>query len=186
MDPSQRQNGSLQRQDATDADLPEHLPQDLTGTHVYKYIEVFPQDILYESTLAGLITPTEPQPKPRGNADRQSTNRPIPVRAPPPPPRSRLPSACLPGRQGHGPPPVPPRSGGARSKKQFSFDPTERAHKLNRSWTQVDNHVSISSGFSIKAKAVTSIYVPFNMQIIIFSTSGPIHHQTDRYSTRQH
>lgn len=183
MDPSQRKNGALRRQDANE--IPEHLAEDVAGTHIYECIEVFPQDRSYESSLAGLITPTEPQPKPRGTAHRQSTNRPVPVRAPPPPPRGRLPSACLPSGQGHGPPPVPPRSGGALNKKQFSFGPSEPAHKLTRSLTQVDN-VSIPSCFSIKAKTKISIYAPFNTQIVIFSTSGPIHHKTNRYSTRQH
>lgn len=162
MDPSQRKHGALRRQDATDADLPEHLAEDVAGTHVYEYIEVFPQDRSYESSLAGLITPTEP-----GTAHRQSTNRPVPVRAPPPPPRGRLPSACLLSREGHGPPPVPPRSGGALNKKQFSFGPSEPAHKLTRSLTQVDN-VSIPSCFSINAKTKFSIYAPFNTQIVIY------------------
>lgn len=149
MDPPQRRKGSLQRQDASDSDLPMPLRADLNGTHIYEYLDVFPEDNLYESTLVGLIPPTELQPKPPGNADPQSTNRPLPVRAPPPPPRSRLPSACLPGRQGHGPPPVPPRSREFFRKKQFSFGLTEPPQRLHRSRTEVDTNVSVSRGFSL-------------------------------------
>ncbi|XP_070827978.1 phosphatidylinositol 3-kinase C2 domain-containing subunit gamma, partial [Chaetodon trifascialis] len=61
------------------------------------------------------------------------------VHRPPPPLRTRLPSACLSGTQGSGPPPVPPRTRVPLSKR-FSCDISESAHKLNRSRTEIDNH----------------------------------------------
>lgn len=156
MDPPQRRNGTIQKPDASGT-------EDLNGMPHYEYLEVFPEDDethLYECTLAGPVTPTESQPNPPGhlwghrgggpgNTDHQSTNRPPSVRAPPPPPRPRPLSACLPGRQG--PPPVPPRirASLSSSKKQFSCDLTEPARKLNRSRTEIDNHVRISSSFSL-------------------------------------
>ncbi|XP_056244191.1 phosphatidylinositol 3-kinase C2 domain-containing subunit gamma isoform X1 [Seriola aureovittata] len=156
MDPPERRNGTIQRQDASDTDFPMPLREDLHGTHIYEYIEVFPENDethLYECTLSGLLSPTEPQPQPQGhlwtqgkggtgNTDHAGTNRPLPLRAPPPPPRTRLPSACLPGKSGREAPPVPPRTRVPlhNSKKQFSSGLTEPAHKLNRSRTEIDNH----------------------------------------------
>nr|XP_046249410.1 phosphatidylinositol 4-phosphate 3-kinase C2 domain-containing subunit gamma [Scatophagus argus]XP_046249411.1 phosphatidylinositol 4-phosphate 3-kinase C2 domain-containing subunit gamma [Scatophagus argus] len=156
MDPPQRQNGSIQRQDASDSDFPSPLAEE---THIYEYLEIFPEHNethLYETTLDGLIPRTESQPKPPnhlqdqggghpGSTDHQSTNGFRPVRAPPPPPRNRLPSACLLGRQDQGPPPVPPRPRGL-SQKLFSCDLTEPTQKLNRSKTEIEDH----DPFSIK------------------------------------
>ncbi|XP_070763460.1 phosphatidylinositol 3-kinase C2 domain-containing subunit gamma [Enoplosus armatus] len=157
MDPPQRQNGTLQRQDASATDLPMPLNEHLHGLHLHEYLEVFPDDnetYLDERTLAGLISPTESQAQPpdrlsghgggggSGNNDHQSTNGPPPVRGPPPPLRTRLPSACLPVRQSHEPPPVPPRTRLhlRSSNKQFSCGLAEPAHKLNRSRTEVQDH----------------------------------------------
>ncbi|XP_073328066.1 phosphatidylinositol 3-kinase C2 domain-containing subunit gamma [Pagrus major] len=143
MDPPQRRNGSIQRQDASNSDLPMPLNEDQYGAHIYEHLENFPEDNdahIYETTLSGLIAPAEPQPKPPGNTE--STNRPKPVRPPPPPPRNRLPSARLPEGQGNAPPPVPPRTrvSLSMSKKQFSCDLPEPAHKLNRSRTEIARH----------------------------------------------
>ncbi|XP_070686958.1 phosphatidylinositol 3-kinase C2 domain-containing subunit gamma [Pempheris klunzingeri] len=154
MDPPQRQNGTIQRQDASATDLYMPLTEDLNEMHLYESIEVFSEaneTNLYESSLAGVITPTEYQPKPpghlwshggegSGNRDHQNTNGRPP--RPPLPLRTRLPSACLPGRQGQAPPPVPPRTRIplSNSKKRFSCNLTEPAHKLNRSRTEIVNH----------------------------------------------
>lgn len=157
MDPPQRLNETIQRQDSSATDLPMPLIADLDAMHIY---EVFPEDNaarLYESNLDGLIPPTESQPKPpghvwdhggggSGNTDYEITNGRLPVCGPRPPLRTRLPSACFPGRQG--PPPVPPRTR-IPLKKRFSCDFTEPVHKLNRSRTEIDNHVSISSSFCL-------------------------------------
>ncbi len=160
MDPPQRLKGTIQRQDASVTEDPNGMPH-------YEYLEVFHEaneTHLYECTSDGLVTPTESQPQtpdnlwgharggPR-NTDHQSTHRSCPGRAPPPPPRTRLPSACLSGRQG--PPPVPPRIRASLSNNQtqFSCDLTEPAHKLNRSRTEIDNHVRISTSFSVRQKA---------------------------------
>ncbi|KAI3371183.1 hypothetical protein L3Q82_023811 [Scortum barcoo] len=150
MDPPQRGNGKIQRQDAS-------VTEDLNGmpSH-YEYLEVFSDNNeanLYECTLDGLVTPSDPQHKPPnhlwghgggdpGRMNQKGTNGPLPVRAPPPrpPPRTRLPSACLLGRQG--PPPVPPRTRTSlgNCKKQLSCDLTEPALKLNRSRTEIERH----------------------------------------------
>eukprot|EP00064_Thunnus_orientalis_P007363 superscaffoldBa00000813_g7383 len=146
MDPPQRRNGPIRRQDAYITDLPVPLTEDLYG---YEYLETFPDDDethLYESSWAGLVSPTEPQTKPPGlggggpgKSDHQGTNGPPKVRGPPPPLRTRLPSACLPVRH-QAPPPLPPRTGIPTSKKQVSCEPTVHAPKLNRSRTQIDHH----------------------------------------------
>ncbi|XP_042268176.1 phosphatidylinositol 4-phosphate 3-kinase C2 domain-containing subunit gamma [Thunnus maccoyii] len=146
MDPPQRRNGPIRRQDAYITDLPVPLTEDLYG---YEYLETFPDDDethLYESSWAGLVSPTEPQTKPPGlggggpgKSDHQGTNGPSKVRGPPPPLRTRLPSACLPVRH-QAPPPLPPRTGIPTSKKQVSCEPTVHAPKLNRSRTQIDHH----------------------------------------------
>ncbi|KAM9352333.1 phosphatidylinositol 3-kinase C2 domain-containing subunit gamma [Symphorus nematophorus] len=132
------------------------MPLTADETHIYEYLEVFPEENeenLYESTLDWLTTPTESQPKPPdhlwghgrggpGNADHQSTNRPCPVRAPPPPPRSRPSSTSSTDRQGNGPPPVPPRTRVPTSinRRPLSCDLTEPAQRLNRSRTEIRNH----------------------------------------------
>ncbi|XP_040894472.1 phosphatidylinositol 4-phosphate 3-kinase C2 domain-containing subunit gamma [Toxotes jaculatrix] len=149
MDPTERQNGTIQRQDAIVTDLPMPLTEDPQETHIYE--EILPPENddahLYESTLAGLISPTEPQPQPpgnTGNTDLHNTNGPHPVRRPPPlpPVRTRLPSACLPVRQGQAAPPVPSRKHIPVGKfnKQFSCNLTEPVQKLNRSRTEIDNN----------------------------------------------
>ncbi|XP_033491268.1 phosphatidylinositol 3-kinase C2 domain-containing subunit gamma [Epinephelus lanceolatus] len=151
MDPSQRQNGTIQRQDGSATDLPMPLIED---DYIYEPIEVPPEyseSNIYECTLSGLIPTTESQPKPSGHlqgheggspgsTDPQSTNVPPPVRLPPLPLRTRLPSACLPARRGIAPPPVPPRTRVPLGQKQFSCDLTEPAHKLNRSRTEIQEH----------------------------------------------
>ncbi|XP_041794780.1 phosphatidylinositol 4-phosphate 3-kinase C2 domain-containing subunit gamma [Chelmon rostratus] len=145
MDPPQRQNGPIQRQDASVSDLPMPLTEDLRGMDLYEYIDSTEDNITHL-----LVAPTGSQPKPPadlwgcmtggpGNTDGQSTNGPPPVRRPPPPLRTRLPSACLPGRQSSGPPPVPPRTRVPLSKK-LSCDLPEPAHRFNRSRTEIDNH----------------------------------------------
>lgn len=152
MDPYQKRNGTIQRP------RPISLTEDLAGMHIY---EISPEDNetrLYESTLTGIIS----QPNPPGNlwgdggggpgsTEHQSTNGPPPVRRPLPLLRTRLPSACLPCRQGQAPPPVPPRTRVPlrNINTQLSCDFTEPAHKLNRSTTEIDNHVSISCSFSL-------------------------------------
>ncbi|XP_078113391.1 phosphatidylinositol 3-kinase C2 domain-containing subunit gamma [Sander vitreus] len=150
MDPYQKRNGTIQSQDASVVDLPISLTEDLAGMHIY---EISPEDNethLYESTLTGIIS----QPNPPGNlwgdgggggpgsTEHQSTNGPPPVRRPLPLLRTRLPSACLPCRQGQAPPPVPPRKRVPlrNINTQLSCDFTEPAHKLNRSRTEIDNH----------------------------------------------
>lgn len=159
MDPPQRRNGSIQRQDARVSDLPMSLTEDLQGIDLYEYIDFTEGNNTHLHGTAMLITQTKPEPKPPahlwghmtggpGNPDHQSTNGPPPVRRPPPPLRTRLPSACLPGRQGTGPPPVPPRTRAPLSKR-LSCDLPEPAHKLNRSRSQIENHVSVSDSFSL-------------------------------------
>ncbi|KAL3061323.1 hypothetical protein OYC64_009492 [Pagothenia borchgrevinki] len=138
MDPTQRRNGPIQRQDACVSDLPMPL---IADDDIYEYVE----ENQYESILNGLIIPpTESQPKPPcpprgqgaggpGDTDRPNTrpHRPPP---PPPPPRPRLPSAP--------PPPVPQRINVplGKIKKQSSVEYTAPPQKLNRSRTEVDNH----------------------------------------------
>lgn len=154
MDPPDRPNGLLQRQDAKDDDL----PKSLNATHIYKGLDFFPGYDLYEKASSGLIIPTEPQqPKLAETADQQRTYRPVPVRPPPPPPRGRLPSAF-------GPPPVPPRTRAPINKTRFSFELTEPAHKLTRSRTQVDSDVSKSARVSMTKFSIyystSSIFPP--------------------------
>lgn len=151
MDPSQRRNQSIQRQDASDTDPSVTPTEDLYQSPIYEYLEVFPENDdshLYETTLAGLITQTPSQPKPpdhlwdhaKGgpeNTVQQTRNGPHSVRAPPRPPhRNRF--SSLPVRPG--PPPVPPRTRPPHSNKQVSCDPIEFAPRLNRSRTEIDNH----------------------------------------------
>ncbi|TKS73615.1 Phosphatidylinositol 4-phosphate 3-kinase C2 domain-containing subunit gamma [Collichthys lucidus] len=154
MDPPERRNRSIQRQDASDSDdLHAPLPEDPNGTQIYEYLDTFPEDDehLYE-TIPGLITSSQTKPPDhpldhgRGvpqSTDHQNTNWPPPVRGPPRPARTRVPSLpnpSLPSRQGNGPPPVPPRTRLPLRTKPFSFDSTESAHKLLRSRTEVNNH----------------------------------------------
>ncbi|XP_018521847.1 phosphatidylinositol 3-kinase C2 domain-containing subunit gamma isoform X3 [Lates calcarifer] len=156
MDPSERQNGTIQRQDAFVSDLPLPLREDLQGLYIYERLDNLPENDemhLYELTWSGFSSPTEPQPQPQGHlwaqggggkggrgdgagdTDRHNTNMPVPVRAPPPPPppRPRLPSAA---------PPVPPRTHVPldKTKKRFSCALPEPTHRLNRSRTEIENH----------------------------------------------
>ncbi|CAJ1056399.1 LOW QUALITY PROTEIN: phosphatidylinositol 4-phosphate 3-kinase C2 domain-containing subunit gamma [Xyrichtys novacula] len=145
MDPSDKENGRLQRQDATDSDLPLPLTEDPLSKHIYEDIHGAVQTHLYE------LSSTESQPKPSGglmgdsggggagNTDQDSKKVPPPIPSRPPALRTRLPSACLEGIQV--PPPVPPRTRPppSNNKKKFTFDFAEPAHKLNRSRTEVDN-----------------------------------------------
>nr|XP_029138079.1 phosphatidylinositol 4-phosphate 3-kinase C2 domain-containing subunit gamma [Labrus bergylta] len=152
MDPSQNGNGTIQKQDAMDIDLPLPLTEDPSVNHVYEYIdkeymEVSPEDV---ETRLHERSPAESQPKLTGhlsgdrgggpgNTDQNSKNKPPPVPSRPPLLRTRLPSACLTERQVTAPPPVPHRSRLPLSNKQFSFDFAEPVHKLNRSRTEVDH-----------------------------------------------
>ncbi|XP_041852274.1 phosphatidylinositol 4-phosphate 3-kinase C2 domain-containing subunit gamma [Melanotaenia boesemani] len=136
MDPPERRKGPIQRQDASVTDIP--MPLRDTSQEPPLYYEILPENegALYETTLAGLLSPTEPQPKVEetGNAIHQSTSG-----LPPLPLRYRLPS--LPTNSNRVPPPLPPRTGLPlnMSKKQFSCDPVEPVHKFSRSKTQVEN-----------------------------------------------
>ncbi|XP_031725847.1 phosphatidylinositol 4-phosphate 3-kinase C2 domain-containing subunit gamma [Anarrhichthys ocellatus] len=156
MDPNQRPNGTIQRQDANATDLPVRLTDDLPPMHVYERIGLFPEDNETNSygTGTGIISSTESQSKPPGhlwnhggggpgNTGPQNSNGPPPlIRRPAPIVRTRLPSACLPGRQGHAPPPVPSRTqiSLGNCKKQISCDLSDPLHKLNRSRTEMDDH----------------------------------------------
>lgn len=157
MDPPERRNRPIKRQDANVTDLPMFWTEDLHGTYTHEYLQTFSDDDdeTHESTLAGLISPAEPQSKRPGHGgggpgktDHQGTNRPSKVHGPTPPLRTRLPSACLPVRH-QVPPPLPPRTGIPTSKKQVSCDPTVHAYKLNRSRTEIDDHVSILRSSSL-------------------------------------
>ncbi|TMS05667.1 Phosphatidylinositol 4-phosphate 3-kinase C2 domain-containing subunit gamma [Larimichthys crocea] len=44
MDPPERPNRSIQRQDASDSDLHVPLPEDPNGTQIYEYLDTFPED----------------------------------------------------------------------------------------------------------------------------------------------
>ncbi|XP_054475928.1 phosphatidylinositol 3-kinase C2 domain-containing subunit gamma [Anoplopoma fimbria] len=153
MDPNQRRNGTIQRQDLSVSDLPMPLTQDLSAMHIHDRIGFFPviNEIYFNEPLTGTIPSNEYQPNPPGplwnpggvypgTLDQQSTNGPPPIH--PPPLRTRLPSACYPSTQGHAPPPVPPRTQIplGNCKKQLSFDFTESAHKLTRSCTEIEHH----------------------------------------------
>lgn len=151
MDPPQRLNGSVQRQDALVGDPTDLLSMDPNAANIPENLQVFPDDDSSEKILPGLLNPP-------GNAHPPSSNRLQPLRPPPPPPKSRLLSACLPEAQGLGPPPVPPRSRMLLSKSQFSFTQPEPAPRLSRSRTEVERHVSISGTFP--AQTQSSIYYP--------------------------
>lgn len=140
MEPPQKLNGSLQRQDAVHGDLPELLDKDPGAAHVPEYLQVFPDDPS-DGILPGVVAPAEPDPP--------SSNRLQPVRPPPPPPKSRLLSACLPDTQSLGPPTAPPRSRPPLGNKHLSLDLPDPARRLGRSWTQVEHHVSVSCGAPI-------------------------------------
>lgn len=142
MDPPQKLNASLLRQDALHGELPDPMDMDANAASVPEYLQVFPEDSS-ECILSGLITSAEPAPP--GNPDPPSSSRFQPVRPPPPPPlKSRLLSACLPDTQSLGPPPVPPRLQMPLGNKRFSLDLPEATRRLNRSRTQVEHHVSVS------------------------------------------
>ncbi|XP_030588255.1 phosphatidylinositol 4-phosphate 3-kinase C2 domain-containing subunit gamma isoform X2 [Archocentrus centrarchus] len=136
--------GMLYGEDENDTDLPKPLRDDLEAMHIYETIEDPPQNDLYEIPEL----PTLPQPEARssglgvegpGNANQQSTNSPLPVLPRSPNPlRFRLPSDCLPGRQGLRPPPLPPRTG-LELKKQLSCGFSRPVPRLNRSSTEVCN-----------------------------------------------
>lgn len=137
MDPPQKLNESLLRQDALDGDLPDPMDMDPNAANVPEYLQVFPDDSSERITSA--------EPTPPGNTDPPSSSRFLPVRPPPPPPlKSRLLSACLPDTQSLGPPPLPPGSRMPLGNKRFSLDLPEAARRLNRSRTQVEHHVSVS------------------------------------------
>lgn len=140
MEPPQKLNGSLQRQDALHGDLPELLDKDPKAVHVPEYLQVFPDDPS-ERILPGVVVPAEPNPP--GDPDPPSSKRLQPVRPPPPPPKSRLLSACLPDTRSLGPPTGPPRSGVSLSNKHFSLDLPDPARRLSRSLTQVELHVRV-------------------------------------------
>lgn len=127
MDPPQRLNG---HQDVFHGDLPDLPSRVPKVASAPEYLEVFPDD----------------ESNPQGNANPSTRNRIQPSRPPPPPPpKGRLLSACLPDTQQRlGPPPVPPRSRMPLGKKQFSLELPEPAHRLSRSQTQVEHHVSIT------------------------------------------
>ncbi|XP_074534140.1 phosphatidylinositol 3-kinase C2 domain-containing subunit gamma [Halichoeres trimaculatus] len=141
MDPLLKENGSLQSPAPTDADLPLPLTEDPFSKHIYEDI-VFPDP--------GELSPTESKPQSPplvdkgeglGNTDQKRKKEPPPVPSRRPTLRTRLPSACLIGSGVPAPPPVPPRPRLylSSNKKQFSFDLSEPAHKLNRSRTEVDH-----------------------------------------------
>ncbi|XP_072242196.1 phosphatidylinositol 3-kinase C2 domain-containing subunit gamma [Leuresthes tenuis] len=136
MDPPERINPPLQRQDASITDIPLPLRDDLQESHLY--YEVFPNAHVYERTLGGPLSPTEFQPKPPGIGDPGYTNHQGTNGPPPVPLRNRVPSA--PTRPSRVPPPLPPRIRPPLdpSKKQLSCDPVEPTYKLSRSNTQVD------------------------------------------------
>ncbi|XP_074488623.1 phosphatidylinositol 3-kinase C2 domain-containing subunit gamma [Sebastes fasciatus] len=151
MDPTQRRNGTIQRQDAIISDLPSPFTEDLSGMNLYETIDPSTEENVYETSLAGIISPTEPKPQGHlwgqvggdpGNTDHQSTNGPPPPRHPPPPRRPRVPSASFSGREGIIPPPVPPRPRKPlrSSMKQFSTDLIQPTYRLMRSATETDNH----------------------------------------------
>eukprot|EP00066_Takifugu_rubripes_P004383 XP_003967717.2 PREDICTED: phosphatidylinositol 4-phosphate 3-kinase C2 domain-containing subunit gamma [Takifugu rubripes] len=137
MDPPQKLNGSLLRQDALDGDLPDPMDMDPNAANIPEHLQVFPDDSSERITSA--------EPTPPGNTDPPSSSRFLPVRPPPPPPlKSRLLSACLPDTQSLGPPPLPPGSRMPLGNKQFSLDLPEAARRLNRSRTQVEHHEPFS------------------------------------------
>lgn len=116
MDPPARKSETLHSEDASVTDLPMPLRDDLPTTHIYEDIQHCSESNethLDESSFSAL--------------------------------RLRLPSDCLPGRRGRSPPPVPSRVRVPRGNitRLFSCDITEHAHKLDRSRTEVDNHVSM-------------------------------------------
>ncbi|KAM8891306.1 phosphatidylinositol 3-kinase C2 domain-containing subunit gamma [Spinachia spinachia] len=141
MDPNQRPpNGTIQRQDASDTDLHGPLTDHPFATH------------LYESIETASCSESQPDPpghlcNPGGGGGHQSTTSgpPPPLRRPPPRPpvRTRLPSECLPGPKGRAPIPLPRRGRipVSNGKKQLSLDLTEHAPKLNRSRSEIHNHV---------------------------------------------
>lgn len=173
MDPPGGPNGPLQRQDARDdGELP--LSDDIYRS--YTDLKAFPEETVYNS----LIIPINFKPKPQEEEDHRSRARPVPVRPPPPPPTR---GARLLSRAGSLPPPVPPRTR-PPLKKHLSSDPANPLCRLNRSTTQVDTYVSNPSHFfSCLGKNMLFHYNPYPSRLF---TSGPIHHQTDRHSTRQH
>lgn len=179
MDPPAGPNGPLQRQDASDdGELP--LSDDIYRS--YTDLKAFPEETVYNGTSHDLIIPINFKPEPQGEEDHRSRARPVPVRPPPPPPTR---GACLLARAGSLPPPVPPRTQ-APLKKQLSSDPANLSRRLNRSTTQVETYVSNPSRFlffSCLAKNTPFHYDPYPSRLF---TSGPIYHQTDRHSTRQH
>lgn len=146
MDPPQTQPEPLQGQYSSTDKLQTSLPN---GTPVYEYLEVFPEENLYGSSLDGLIT----QPKPPLSADPPSTKRPVlvPARAPPPPPRRRLPSAYFPTIPDHGPPPLPKRSQEHLLQRQLSLMAPEPERKLTRSRTEGGKFVSIPPSAETKS-----------------------------------
>lgn len=156
MDPTERQNESIKRQDANITDLPLPLREDMYEAHDYEYLETFP-DNGEAAPLAGFLLPTKVESKPPRHGegglemtDHQGMNGPAKVHAPPIPLRTRLPSACLPIRH-QVPPPLPPRTGIPTIKKQVSCDPDVHVSKLNRSRTEIDHHVSIIRSFCLSS-----------------------------------
>ncbi|CAG5957825.1 unnamed protein product [Menidia menidia] len=139
MDPPQRRNHPIQRQNASETDTPLPLRDDLPATHLYYEILPGNDDAhLYERTLGGPFSPTETQPRPPGPGGPDERKQ-RPTNGPPPVPvRNRLCSA--PVNPMRGPPPLPPRTHLPLSniKKQLSCDPPEPVHKLIRSRTVVE------------------------------------------------
>lgn len=132
MDPPQRLNGSLRRQEALQGDPTDLLGVDPNADNIPAFLDVFPDDDSSEKTF------TSAEANPPGNAHPPSSNRLQPLRPPPPPPKSRLLSACLLDAQGLGPPPIPPRSRLPLSKTQLSLDLPEHPPRLTRSRTEVE------------------------------------------------
>uniref|UniRef100_A0A3Q1EU31 Phosphatidylinositol-4-phosphate 3-kinase catalytic subunit type 2 gamma n=1 Tax=Acanthochromis polyacanthus TaxID=80966 RepID=A0A3Q1EU31_9TELE len=154
MDPLGRRHGAIQRQDANATVFPMPLTEVLEEMHLYEYLEGFPNNDdqhLYESTLYGPGSPTEPQPKPPGPVWAQgggggggagNTNPPQSTNCPPLPPRSRASTAHLPLTEVRVPPPLPPRTHLPldNTRKRFSCDFPQLVQRLNRSRTVADNH----------------------------------------------
>lgn len=114
MDPPEDKCETVQREDVSLTDLPMPLRDDLQAMHIYEDLHQFPKS--NETHLY------------------ESSFSGL-----------RLPSDCLPGRQDRAPPPVPSRTRVPRGnlRRLFSCDIAEPAHKLDRSRTEIHDHVSM-------------------------------------------